>query len=547
MTQAPPPADLTEAFLLSLRRRRLVVAMAAAGMGMAACGGGGDAGSPAPLPPSPPPPPPPPPPPSPPVSGPAWWNFGRDSQHSGEGAIATQDLNRIAWSTPVDLMPQYQGETLLVHYGSPVITSNNTVLVPVKTQATSGFRVEARSGATGTLLWSADTDYAVPAHHWMPGFHLALSRSNRLFVPGAGGKVYVRDAADSAQGALQPLVFYGSAAYAAASAQLDAAVFINTPITVDAAGNAFFGFVANAGNPAGLVSGFARLGADGSGLWIAAADVSGDASVVKPAMNCAPALSPDLATVYVLANAVSAGWSQHGVLLALDSTTLAPRARVALLDPQTGDPAQVSDDSTASPTVGTDGDVYIGVLESSQGQHNYRGWLLHFDSTLATTKVPGSFGWDDTASLVPASIVGGYTGSSSYLLAVKYNNYLNAGTGDGLNRMAVLDPNATQVDPISGEPVMREVITVLGVTPENPGSAAVKEWCVNTVAVDPLTHSLLVNSEDGVLYRWDLASNTLSQRIRLTGGLGEAYTPTAIGADGAVYAINRSTLFSIAG
>jgi hypothetical protein len=74
----------------------------------------------------------------------------------------------------------------------------------------------------------------------------------------------------------------------------------------------------------------------------------------------------------------------------------------------------------------------------------------------------------------------------------------------------------------------------------------VKEWCVNTVAVDPLTHSILVNSEDGYLYRWDLHTNSLSQKIRLTGGLGEAYTPTAIGADGAVYAVNRAVLFSIA-
>jgi len=57
---------------------------------------------------------------------------------------------------------------------------------------------------------------------------------------------------------------------------------------------------------------------------------------------------------------------------------------------------------------------------------------------------------------------------------------------------------------------------------------------------------VLVNSEDGFLYRWDLVANRLSQRIQLTSGVGEAYTPTAIGADGAVYAINNAVLFSIA-
>ena len=77
------------------------------------------------------------------------------------------------------------------------------------------------------------------------------------------------------------------------------------------------------------------------------------------------------------------------------------------------------------------------------------------------------------------------------------------------------------------------MLTILGPTPESAGATAVKEWCVNTVAVDPLGSAVLVNSEDGYLYRWDLRSNSFTQRIQLTGGIGEAYTPTAIGADGA--------------
>ena len=80
-------------------------------------------------------------------------------------------------------------------------------------------------------------------------------------------------------------------------------------------------------------------------------------------------------------------------------------------------------DSTASPTVGPDGDVYFGVLEDNFPSHNDRGWLLHFDRTLATTKTPGSFGWDDTASIIPRAAVPSYSGSSSYLVLTKYNNY----------------------------------------------------------------------------------------------------------------------------
>ena len=74
---------------------------------------------------------------------------------------------------------------------------------------------------------------------------------------------------------------------------------------------------------------------------------------------------------------------------------------------------------------------------------------------------------------------------------------------------------------------------------------AVREWCINTAAVDPVTKSILANSEDGYLYRWDLTTNTFTQRIQLTSGIAESYTPTAIGADGAVYAINNAVLFSI--
>ena len=72
-----------------------------------------------------------------------------------------------------------------------------------------------------------------------------------------------------------------------------------------------------------------------------------------------------------------------------------------------------------------------------------------------------------------------------------------------------------------------------------------REWCINTAAVDPLRRSALVNSEDGKLYRWDFASNTLTQPVVLTSGIGEAYTPTMLAPDGTVYAINNATLFAV--
>ena len=46
-------------------------------------------------------------------------------------------------------------------------------------------------------------------------------------------------------------------------------------------------------------------------------------------------------------------------------------------------------------------------------------------------------------------------------------------------------------------------------------------------------------------YLPNLSLNRLTQRIQLTSGIGESYTPTAVGADGAVYAVNNAVLFSI--
>ena len=532
----------------SAGRRAALAGISAVGLGavMVACGGGSGGSVPAPPPPPPPPPPPSPPPtgPGPVVNGPAWRSFGRDAQHSAVSAIATQPLSKIVWQTPVDMAPQYSPQGyLLVHYGSPVITAKNTVVVPVKRSASAAYKIEGRSGNNGFLLWSIDSDYVMPAHNWMPSYNVTLTAANRMVAPGAGGKIMYRDDADATNAATQTAVFYSAATYAANKAALDAQIIINTPITADGAGTLYFGFEAAAGNPAGLSSGIARLTAGNAGSWKGIAQLSNDLSLQKLATNSAPALSADEKTLYIVVKGT--GNSTAGAILALDAATLSLKSKAALTDPQTGAAARITDDSTASPAIGPDGDVYIGVLETVAGAHNQRGWLLHFDATLATIKTPGSFGWDDTASFVAKDLVPSYKGNSAYLVMTKYNNYARAGSGDSKNRIAVLDPNDTQTDPISGKAVMREVLTILGTTPDPTFPGGVVEWCINTAAVDPFTKSILVNSEDGYLYRWNLTNNTLSEKIRLTSGLGESYTPTAIGADGKVYAINNAIMFAL--
>ena len=56
---------------------------------------------------------------------------------------------------------------------------------------------------------------------------------------------------------------------------------------------------------------------------------------------------------------------------------------------------------------------------------------------------------------------------------------------------------------------------------------------------------MFANSEDGHLYRWDLKTRKDSQSLLLNAPRPEAYTPTVVGPDGTVYAINNATFYAI--
>ena len=80
--------------------------------------------------------------------GPVWGSYAGGPQHTANSPVASQALQAIHWQTPVDLDPQYSGNDLLIHYGSPLVTAANTVIVPVKTGTTGGFEVEASTAPT---------------------------------------------------------------------------------------------------------------------------------------------------------------------------------------------------------------------------------------------------------------------------------------------------------------------------------------------------------------------------------------------------------------
>lgn len=457
----------------------------------------------------------------------AQWNgFASDPQHTGISAVPAQPFDTVRWKTSID--DTSPAGPIFVHYGSPVITAANTVVFPVRTNS-GGYRFEARSGTNGSLLWSRPTDFLNPPSTggWVPGITPTLTPTGQLYYQGAGGSVYRVDNPNSPSSAPVQLSFLPD--YLTNKALYDSTVYVSTPLTSDDLGNVYFGFEAKANAPGGLKSGIARIAPDGTATYTSAnaATGLGSASGFRLGTNSAPALSNDGSKLYIALQGAT------DYLVAVNSFTLAPMHRVTL-------DGYINDAGTSSPTVGPDGDVYFGVLP---GYHS-RGALQHFSGDLTSTHPEASFGWDETVSIIPASMVPSYHGTSSYLLMSKYNDYKQAG-GTGVNSLAILDPNATQVDPITGENVMKEILTIAGLTPD-PELPFVREWCINTVAVDPFTKSVMVNSEDGKLYRWDLATNSFSDVIALQStGTFEAYTPTAIGPDGTVYAINKAELFAV--
>jgi hypothetical protein len=475
--------------------------------------------------------------------------FAGNAQHTSNYAVPAQSLNTIKWSTSIDF-----NNITSAHYGAPLITASNTVLVPVKT-ATDGFRVDAFNGNNGTLKYITGTDYILPAHTWVPVYNPCITTGpfgTRMYYAGAGGTIWHIDNPDSnTPGAPVREVFYTSLAnYNANAAAYNNTIFVNSPLTADAAGNIYFGFRVQGTAPTPLnttQSGIARIDANGNGTYVLAATAANDPLASLVSHNIAPALSNDSSTLYVVVKSpVSANF---GYLLGLNPTTLATKYSVHLKDPRNGTPAFISDNGTASPMVAPDGDVYFGVLVSNNGS---RGFLLRFSGDLTVTKTPGAFGWDYTAGIVPASMVPSYTGPSPYLLFSKYNDYPFA-DGSGVNRVALLDPNATQLDPhssASGMVEMREVLTVIGPTPDAEVNRttfpyAVKEWCINAPAVNPPTNSVYFTSEDGRSYRWNLVTNSLDQTVVLTPGLLEPYVPTVIGPDGTVYTLNGGIFFAL--
>ncbi len=578
----------------------------------------------------------------------SWNSFGGNAQHTEISQVAAQPVNQLMWSTSLDLAPWGA-----VHYGDPIFTPGNTVIVPVKVtysgqvQGGNNFFVEGLNDVTGAVEWTSavtgsitgatnaspivftspnnglangatvsiggvvgntaangtftitkidantfslngttgngaytsgglwaynptSTSYIDPKYSWTPPYQPVYDPvTDRVYFPGPGGTLdYIAhpDSPGSSTPTVVQEAFYGTSNYTANTAAYNSSIYINTGLTVDSAGNVYFGFTETGSNPSGINDGgIAKITPSGVGSYVLAATAVGQTNDGNwtPALGSSPALSKDGSTLYLGIN--DAGYNltsaaqYNAYLVGVNTATMTAQYSVHLIDPSSGSGAGMVSVSTASPVVAPDNTVFQGVFGNPY--NGSRGYLLHFSANLSTEYTPGAFGWDDSPSIIPASMVPSYTGSSPYLIISKYNNYANTEVGqpyggNGVDKIAILDPYASQLDPnYDSNPnlqVMQEVMTFASPSPDLDNQAAgdpnaVREWCTNGSVVDPATDSVFVNNEDGYTYQWNLGTGLITNAVEITSGIGVPYTPTAIGPNGEVFSDNGGTLFALGG
>ena len=170
----------------------------------------------------------------------------------------------------------------------------------MKTGATGDFSIKGLNATTGAQFWTMATDYVLPPHNWTPPMGVTLTPGDgAVVVPGAGGTVWVRPTPNAAARRHPTRVaFYGVKYYNQDPDAFNNAIQICTPITVDSTSAIFISAIFRAASRFrvtrdGIPSGLARVELDGTGTFVAASALAGDANIQKVVYNCAPALSID--------------------------------------------------------------------------------------------------------------------------------------------------------------------------------------------------------------------------------------------------------------
>src|SRR5262245_28062811 len=80
--------------------------------------------------------------------------FAGNPQHTAIYPVRPQHMNRVLWSATVDVTQNAASS----HYGAPLITASNTVIVPTVASG-SNYSIMAYEGGTGRLKYTLTNDY----------------------------------------------------------------------------------------------------------------------------------------------------------------------------------------------------------------------------------------------------------------------------------------------------------------------------------------------------------------------------------------------------
>src|SRR5262245_1266726 len=119
------------------------------------------------------------------VPAPIPSTFAGNAQHTGiyDGPTPAQDMNAVHWLMSVD-----NNVSFPANYGTPLVSANNTVFIPVKTTASGGFEINAIDGTNPTLVpgplpntfsplpkYTLSTGYLAPPFSTMPSYSPAIA------------------------------------------------------------------------------------------------------------------------------------------------------------------------------------------------------------------------------------------------------------------------------------------------------------------------------------------------------------------------------------
>src|ERR1043166_2815783 len=114
------------------------------------------------------------------------YTFAGNAQHTAQFPVRAQHMNRVLWSASVDVT--YSASSS--HYGAPLITASNTIIVPTVINGSVGdissvrYSIKAYEGGTGRLKYTLTNDYKPPALPLSPGQWWPVYQPVLVSLPG---------------------------------------------------------------------------------------------------------------------------------------------------------------------------------------------------------------------------------------------------------------------------------------------------------------------------------------------------------------------------